>query len=183
MAACDGHHSALGLCRLHYDRQREHGDPLGYAPHSRYAPAPERFWAKVDRRPNTACWEWNASRTGYGYGQFSVEGTATGAHRYSYELHNGPVPDGLHVLHRCDNPPCVNPDHLFLGDRTANMADMAAKGRARNLCDLTPDNVQAIREQHGGGARQVELAMRYGVSQSHVSAIVGNRAHVTDDTG
>ena len=75
------------------------------------------------------CWEWQAATFQKGYGRFSYNGKTLGAHRVSWELHHGPVPDDLWVLHECDNPPCVNPAHLFLGDVRDNNADRAAKDR------------------------------------------------------
>ena len=95
----------------------------------------DRFWSKV--RKDDGCWEWTASvnRRCYGWFHFGgkVERKALKAHRVSWELHNGPIPEGLWVLHKCDNPRCVRPDHLFLGDRTDNMRDCAAKGRVTNI--------------------------------------------------
>lgn len=95
-------------------------------------PIAERFWPKVDVRGHEECWEWTASRKERGYGVFSRPGHNNGAlkaHRVSWELANGPIPDGLCVLHRCDNPPCVNPAHLFLGTIADNNRDMSLKGR------------------------------------------------------
>lgn len=95
-----------------------------------------RFDRFFDRTENS-CWEWKGSRFGSGYGQFFAGYAEDGrrlnihAHRFAYELNFGPIPEGHYILHRCDNPPCVNPEHLFLGTQTDNVHDMFAKGRAR----------------------------------------------------
>jgi hypothetical protein len=93
---------------------------------------PERFWSKVDRTGD--CWLWVAHRNAQGYGQFATgghHGAQVSAHRFAWELTNGPVPDGMFVLHHCDNPPCVRPDHLFLGTQRDNVLDAWSKGRHR----------------------------------------------------
>jgi hypothetical protein len=117
----------------------------------------QRFWAKVRKRDG--CWEWTGAKNADGYGMIGVNGVGhkrhAPAHRVSWELHYGHIPTGMWVLHHCDNPPCIRPDHLFIGDRSANMKDCAAKGRltgpqhkrgitSRTHCvhghELTPDN-------------------------------------------
>jgi len=96
----------------------------------------ERFWAKVDRSGD--CWLWTAgvwkSRGGYGKfqaGSSRANARVVYAHRQAWELTNGAIPEGAIVRHRCDNPPCVNPDHLVLGDQTDNLRDMQRRGRGR----------------------------------------------------
>lgn len=101
---------------------------------SRRVPLERRFWSKVDKSAgDSGCWLWMAARNARGYG---CVGRDVGrgywlAHRVSWELANGPIPDGLFVLHRCDVPSCVNPHHLFVGTNADNMRDMALKGRGR----------------------------------------------------
>lgn len=90
-----------------------------------------RFYSKVFMdRDASACWTWTGSRNSDGYGSIRMSGGASKAHRVAWELENGSIRAGVHVLHRCDNPSCVRPDHLFLGDHDANMRDKSQKGRA-----------------------------------------------------
>lgn len=151
----------------------------------------ERFWAKVSRlADNDACWEWTAATSEKGYGRFSLgQGRSPQvASRLAWELTNGPIPDGLCVLHICDNPPCCNPAHLFLGTTADNNADMLAKGRhrSRNMqgdrnphAALSWDDVREIRRVYVRGSRTLgsgALARRFGVSDSHILAIISGRA-------
>lgn len=93
----------------------------------------QRFWAKTDRTGPTGCWEWTRQRLNspgvLNYGVVWWDGGTRRAHRVAWQVTNGPIPDGMWVLHRCDNPPCIRPEHLFLGDHDLNMADKVAKGR------------------------------------------------------
>ena len=92
-------------------------------------PLSERFWWDVDRTSDTGCWEWHGVRNQRGYGQVSVTGQIRATHRVAWELTHGPIPPGMIVCHRCDNPPCVRPDHLFLGTHRDNTVDSMTKGR------------------------------------------------------
>jgi len=115
-------------------------------------PLQVRFWEKVSK--TATCWLWTASKNKYGYGKFSVHSAPRLAHRVSWEIENGSIPDGFHALHKCDNTSCVNPEHLFLGTHSDNMKDMTAKGRRADssrkgerchLSKLTEQKVLAIR--------------------------------------
>lgn len=97
--------------------------------HRRFFGTPEaRFWAKVTK--GEGCWEWQAHRNAKGYGVLGMASHRTRlAHRFSWEIHSGPVPDGLYVCHHCDNRACVRPDHLYVGTQRDNVRDCAARGR------------------------------------------------------
>lgn len=143
-----------------------------------------RFSAKYEVDPECGCWLWTASTTHNGYGQLAlprapgVKHQVTRAHRVSWELHRGPIPAGMDVLHHCDVRRCVNPDHLFLGTNVDNQADMDAKGRrsepphvrgeANNKAVLTEAEVLAIRSAEG---TLESIGARYGIGKSHVSQI------------
>lgn len=106
-------------------------------------PRDEAFNERYMPEPNSGCWIWigNANRDGYGLLTGSRKGKPYFlAHRVSWEMHKGAIPDGLHVLHRCDMPACVNPDHLFLGTHSENMHDMGRKGRGRGKVMFGDDN-------------------------------------------
>lgn len=131
-----------------------------------------RFWKRANPGPANECWLWLGNTTGTGYGQLSIDGYPKLAHRLSWEMHNGPIPDGLWVLHKCDNHGCVNPNHLFLGTPQDNTQDMIKKGRrARINVKLTEDKVVAIRQRVERGERRCDLAQEFGVSRSTVSDI------------
>lgn len=113
----------------------------------------DMFMDKVSPEPNSGCWLWTGSATRRGYGHFWVNGKCEKAHRASYRMFVGPIPDGHDVMHKCDTPSCVNPDHLRPGTRLENMSDMWAKGRGKpspgsrnGNARMTPFGVQYVRE-------------------------------------
>lgn len=153
----------------------------------------ERFWMSVDKRSSDNCWEWTTSKS-HGYG-IICEGPAGNctrhmAHRLSWEIHNGPIPKGLGVLHKCDNPPCVNPDHLFLGTQRDNMYDMMNKGRGfvlpprhgsnHGMSKLDERKVLAIRDSIADGKKGKDIALDYGVTPTLISYIKNRKiwAHI-----
>ena len=141
-----------------------------------------RFWRHVHK--TESCWLWTGALTHLGYGSFRENGASVLAHRVSWMLTNGPIPDGLDVLHDCpsgDNPACVNPAHLWLGTHTDNMRDMISKGGGiagikNQNAKLTDDIVREIRLAHSNGRTTKELAMQLGVSESTARHAIGRRS-------
>jgi hypothetical protein len=144
-----------------------------------------RFWGKV--RIGDGCWEWTRFINPWGYGQAWNGKRIEGAHRIAWRLVNGEIPDGLLVCHRCDNPKCVRPGHLFLGTDADNYNDMARKGRrgaARGeQCPtrkLSNDGVREIRRLAAAKQSVSSIARAFGVSRTVVQGVVARRcwAHV-----
>lgn len=130
-----------------------------------------RFEAKFTREPSSGCWLWTAATHTHGYGKMWDGETVTDAHRLSWTIYKGEIPKGMHVLHKCDVPCCVNPDHLFIGTHQDNMYDMNSKGRhvaprgAMNshLTQSTIDEIRAIQGRLANGEAK-RLALHYGIS-------------------
>lgn len=124
-----------------------------------------------------ACWDWSGPKTGDNYGKFNSQGQLYYAHRFSWEQENGPIPDDLFCLHKCDNPICCNPRHLFLGTQADNMHDRWNKKRRGNMRQkLTLRKVKNIRAAYATGKfLQKELAVKYGIAKSNICKIINFR--------
>lgn len=152
-------------------------------------PIEVRFWRYVRASDADSCWLWSGSKKEDGYGILRMSGCARKAiraHRLSWEIAHGPIPDGMLVCHKCDNPPCVNPSHLFLGTNIDNSRDRDAKGRTdlrglrtnlptgerHSTARLTDEEIATIRRERAAGVAPGELARRFGTCRKYVWAIV-----------
>ncbi len=183
---CENASAKRGWCNMHYLRWYRRGDPLTK---TLLRGDPDgAFWQKVSKdgpiHPICGqCWIWTARSLMNGYGRLKVAGRWHFAHRYSWGIHAGPIPNELCVLHRCDNPSCVNPTHLFLGTRGDNAADMVwknrhAKGENVPWAKLTDEQVREIRSRYEYNSTTngaYALARDFGVSQPTIARILDGR--------
>lgn len=188
IAGCEtpvGPSGARGMCPKHYSRFMRTGRPE----FNLRAPVRERFLRYENRGDPDACWEWLGNHDQDGYGNLWVNGTQKRASRLAVEFATGiPVPTGVLVCHRCDNPPCVNPRHLFLGSVRDNSQDASRKGRipgcrygVRTQYKLTNEQIAEIIEAGNPwpGSRRL-LAQQYGVSYQHIRAIQVGQRRIND---
>lgn len=138
----------------------------------------ERFWHFVEKSENCWLWTGRVQQTGYPYGvmQIGRPAKSTLAHRFSWALHNGEIPSGVCVCHRCDNPRCVNPAHLFLGTMADNCHDRDRKGRAATeerhpRAKITKEHARSIYQRASLGERHRLLAVEFGISRAAIYAI------------
>ena len=169
---CGSKHFARGFCAKHYkvfwrigkpiaDRECFHGTPE------------ERFWHYTHKKGIDECWEWAGNKDKDGYGMMRAGKHMLRPHRFSYELHNGKVADGLFVLHSCNNPACVNPNHLRAGTQTDNMQDRIRSGNCPTgekhpMAKVSDEQVLQILASN---CIYKEIAMQFGISISQVQNI------------
>ena len=157
-------------------------------------PFKERFWDKIEKTtsPN-GCWEWRGCKTNKrfkdngksskngGYGKITHRGKVYYVHRLSWELHYGPIPEGMFVLHKCDNKQCVNPEHLELGDSFKNMRDAKNRGRLHSLGEdnrMSKLTWEKVREIRASKLSQIKLAKLYGVNRQCILKIKNNKSWI-----
>lgn len=151
---------------------------------TRYGDPAQRFWPNVVKAGPDQCWNWSAAASANGYGAMSIKGRWVGAHRFSFEHHNGPILGGLWVLHHCDNKLCVNPRHLYLGTALENNRDAsrrrrsagyARKGEANPNALLTHQDVLKIRALRADGVSLKDVSAQFGIAITTVSNICTGR--------
>lgn len=151
-------------------------------------PLAQRLLTKYSTDPDTGCWNWTGHTYPDGYGrirEFGSEKRFVRAHRVSYQHFHGPVPDGLVVMHKCDNKRCINPDHLEVGTSAQNVRDAHARGLVTHMyrgmpapqTKLTPDQVAVIRQKYAaGGVSQAAIGREFGVSKNTIQALICGRS-------
>lgn len=142
----------------------------------------ERFTLCICADSKTGCWNWTGPRLRSGYGSTSYKSAERRAHRLSWRLFNGTIPEGMSVCHKCDNPRCVRPEHLFLGTQLDNVRDMIAKGRDRKAlgqkngrAKMDEGSVREIRRLHSDGLSHRRIAGELGLNRGAVWAVLGGR--------
>lgn len=140
----------------------------------------KRFWSKVIILTSKDCWEWAGCLVGFGYGQVTIRRIQYGTHRIAYFLCNKQDPGDQLVCHRCDNPKCCNPNHLWLGTEAENIQDRNTKGRnAKGIkharAKLTEQQVRQIRNQYATGIGQRALGRKYDVTHATIQGIIHRR--------
>lgn len=175
MDGCERVVQAKGLCDPHYYRLRKHGAPDALIKSMLVSPA-DRL-RRLTKRSESGCLEWQGTTNKLGYGTVTANGKTMSAHKWAWEMAKGAVPDGMCLRHACDNPPCVDVEHLSVGTYAQNSQDMAARKRSthgsRNpQSALTEAKVAEILELlKAGGRTQASIAREYGVVDSAITRI------------
>ena len=183
---CDRQSQTRGWCGAHYRRWQRHGDPMKGGPLRPPPLVPRGVKPTVDDLAKRSvrvgdCLVWTGVTQRFGYGRVGHRGRLLFVHRLAWEDANGPIPNGLCVLHRCDNPACFNPNHLFLGTLADNNRDRdekgrSAKGSGNGFAKLDEEQVSEIKVRLASGETQASLAMEFAVNYRTISTIAVGRA-------
>lgn len=178
------------LCATHDRNRKLRGDPLAFGPRALAKTAIDQLWVRLTSAEAAAegeCWEWPGNCfTPHGYGHTNRNGEGI-ASRAAWAEANGPIPEGMWVLHRCDNPPCCRPSHLYLGTPADNTQDMLSRGREARLRDeqsavmkYPPDLVREIKQRIDGGESQRSVGRSLSINAGYISRLYRGerRSHV-----
>ena len=176
---CDRAAYSRGWCLKHYKRWWRNGSIYSVRRYSADFTLEDRLhntgWDETD----AGCWEWRGGRQPFGHGYVNYGGAGVLAHRLAYEIWVGPIPEGHVVRHKCDNPPCINPDHLETGTYADNNRDTSERGRGNNQ-KLTPSHRASIASRYKeGGVTQIQLAEEYGVSLTTINDAIHRKSRPT----
>jgi hypothetical protein len=173
---CDKSVIGRNLCRYHYYQAKRDGTINNYPTKSSSTSVSDRMQSKYQILPN-GCWMWLGNKNSAGYPMIWLNGKSVRAHRVMFSINNGGLSDDLVVCHTCDNPSCVNPDHLFSGSRDDNNKD--CKNKKRNAFGMKNGHAkisaEQIKEIRLDSRTQSEIALSYGINQSHVSRIKSDK--------
>lgn len=187
---CESKVVGWGYCQKHYIRVKKYGSP--HAKKNDQSTLEERFWRFVTKCGDNDCWNWDGQKLPSGYGRISLGAKilgSEGAHRVSWKLHNKKdIPDGMFVMHKCDNPSCVNPNHLSIGTPKDNTQDMIAKGRKKVVSPKGEGNgkslldAKKVRLIRSSTLNHAALGRQLGVSTGCVRSVRSGRtwSHIED---
>lgn len=165
------------LCGKHYQREMKYGDPETTVRSAYGGSFEDRVAHHGYRLTDEGCWEWGGGRFDSGYGQVRIYGKTRRAHRLAYETWVGPIPEDMVVRHKCDNPPCINPEHLELGTPLDNTRDMVKRNRRRGNRRLSEEDVRTLRSLYSSGTPLSKLADLYPqVTRGHLRDIINGRS-------
>jgi HNH endonuclease len=195
VSGCENKYRSIGLCNSHWKINKKYGTPTPLCHCGEPAQTfsgnrgasllcethtlTARFWDYVDIQGDNDCWEWQGTKTAANYGLMYWNGKLEYAHRLSLEMDGRPVPARWHACHTCDNPPCVNPKHLFPGTPRDNVKDMVSKSRhyhgdLHHAAKITDNQVLIIRQLAEEGVFLSEIAEQFGITPGYVSELVSN---------
>jgi hypothetical protein len=177
---CPNKYHGRGYCDKHYQRFIDHGD-VNHVRGPKYKTPLEAYESNVIKNNDNECWGWKGKDNGKCYGILSYKPEPWAIHRYSYTIHNGIIPNGMYVLHKCDNPICSNPKHLFLGTNLDNINDMLQKGRNAKgemlpHTSINSETALIIKEMLSFDKRMIDISRQLKVGYSLVNAIKRNNS-------